>query len=92
MEEREDRQDAERAEAAAEAWANRCAMAAPAYHEAMELQRAAQQVHEAKLARQAEQERQQRIADAEEHVAMLLGTGHRRRTMSEVLASMAGWG
>ena len=89
---RSDREEQARREAAADAWAARCATMAPAYHEALELQRAKAAAREARLERAAEQARQARAAAAEDYVAGLLMAGHRRHTVAEVLAAARGQG
>jgi hypothetical protein len=87
---RAEREEQERREAAAEAHAWRCAAAAPAYREAMQIQRARGAAEEARADREAKRERERKAAEIEDFRCMLLATGQGRwRTVGEVLTSMA---
>jgi hypothetical protein len=89
---RHDAEEEQQRQAAAEAHAYLCAAAAPAYHEALDLQAAAEMMRSVKLERAEQQRREQRQVDAEELRDHLLRTGQGRwRTVAEVLADARGW-
>jgi hypothetical protein len=90
---RSEREELERQESAAEARGWALAAAAGPYHERMELARAQVEAAAAREARAEREERDRRTAAAEDYRAMLLATGQGRwRSVSEILASQAGWG
>ena len=87
---RQDRAETEAREAAAEVAAHRAVVNAEAYREVLEIQRAMAVGAEARAARQAEAEREQRAADFADMRDHLLRTGHQFHTVAEALAAERG--